>query len=87
MCTWASLQPLSPTDVLPSPIVGVHWHRIVLDEAQEVEGNESSKIVQMCMKLSGDHKWCVSGTPLGTGQISDLKNILVFLGQVSDGGR
>ena len=68
-------------EILPSPIVGIRWNRIVFDEAQEVEGNAKSKIVQMAHKLHGNHKWFVSGTPLGTGNVTDLKNIMTLLNQ------
>tara|TARA_A100001015_G_scaffold276277_1_gene334340 strand:- start:114 stop:1055 length:942 start_codon:yes stop_codon:yes gene_type:complete len=68
-------------EILPSPIIGIRWKRIIFDEAQEVEGNVKSKIVQMVQKLKADHKWFVSGTPLGTGNISDLRNIMTLLNQ------
>jgi len=67
-------------DVFPSPLACINWHRIVIDEAQEVEKGNSN-LINMTMKLSGVHKWCVSGTPLGHGKSEDLKNIMSFLGQ------
>lgn len=44
-------------DVYPSVLACIYWCRVVLDEAQEVEGNLTSNVVQMAFRLKGMHKW------------------------------
>ena len=33
----------------------------------------------MALKLDTDHRWCVSGTPIGRGKLDDLFGLLLFL--------
>jgi hypothetical protein len=49
--------------------VQVHWWRLVLDEAQLVGGGLSSSAV-MATHLTAAHRWCVTGTPIGSGERS-----------------
>ncbi len=56
---------------------GVHWHRIVLDECQEIKSS-TGKVAQECAKLFSNHRWMVSGTPL-VQRIEDLHGELNFL--------
>jgi hypothetical protein len=56
---------------------GVHWHRIVLDECQEIK-TSTGKVAQECAKLFSNHRWMVSGTPL-VQRIEDLHGELNFL--------
>jgi len=46
-------------DIYPSPVTCLNWHRIVVDEAQEVQGAKTCTIFRMTMQLTGHHKWCV----------------------------
>lgn len=46
-------------DIYPSPLTCLNWYRIVLDEAQEVQGAKTSSLFRMTMQLIGKHKWCV----------------------------
>ena len=55
----------------------IHWHRIVLDECQEIKIS-TGKIAQECARLYSNHRWMVSGTPL-VGRIEDLHGELNFL--------
>ena len=41
----------------------VHFHRIVLDEAQAIK-NHMSQISVACRGLMGKHRWAISGTPI-----------------------
>ncbi len=41
----------------------VHFHRIVLDEAQIIK-NHLSQISIACRGLMGKHRWAISGTPI-----------------------
>jgi SNF2 family DNA or RNA helicase len=65
-------------EVCPSPLVCVDWHRLVLDEAQEVEARKSNQAL-MASRLTARHRWCVSGTPLGNGKLEDLQALGNFL--------
>ena len=55
----------------------IDWHRIVLDECQEIK-QPSSNIASMCANLAANHRWMVSGTPL-VSKIEDLHGELNFL--------
>ena len=67
-----------PYVVLPSPLTNVKWWRICLDEAQRVEVPTAAS-ARMARKLFTDRRWCVSGTPIGRGQLDDLYGLLLFL--------
>ena len=41
----------------------------------------SSAATQMALRLSSTIKWCITGTPLGSGKLTDLSALLAFLGQ------
>jgi hypothetical protein len=64
--------------VVPSPLTKIRWWRICLDEAQRVE-TPTAKSAIMALKLETDHRWCVSGTPIGRGRVEDLYGLLLFL--------
>ena len=55
----------------------VVWHRIVLDECQEIKV-ATTGIAAMCAKLSSLRRWMVSGTPLCS-KLEDLHGELNFL--------
>ena len=60
-----------------SPLVGVHWWRVVMDESQMVEGSQSATQV-LTSFISAEHRWCVTGTPIKTG-MCDLQGLISFL--------
>jgi uncharacterized protein YukE len=39
----------------------------------------TAQSAQMALKLSAEHRWCVSGTPIGRGRLEDLYGLLLFL--------
>jgi E3 ubiquitin-protein ligase SHPRH len=60
-----------------SPLVGISWWRICLDEAQMIESGVSqaatvARIIPRC------NAWAVSGTPLRR-DVQDLRGLLIFL--------
>ena len=44
---------------LPTPLTHIHWHRIVLDECQLVEGHTAA--AEMARQLTATYRWAVSG--------------------------
>lgn len=54
-----------------------NWHRIVLDECQEVKCS-TSLIAKQCADLKASYRWMISGTPL-VNRIEDLNGELQFL--------
>ena len=45
---------------LPTPLDHIHWHRVVLDECQLVEGSNAA--AEMARQLVATHRWAVSGS-------------------------
>lgn len=64
--------------VVPSPLSSISWWRVCLDEAQRVE-TPTAGSAQMALKLHTQHRWCVTGTPIGKGKLEDLFGLLLFL--------
>jgi E3 ubiquitin-protein ligase SHPRH len=60
-----------------SPIMGLSWWRILMDEAQMIESGVSKAAVVARM-IPRVNAWCVTGTPVRRG-IEDLLGLLVFL--------
>lgn len=58
-------------------LYGVHWDRIVLDEAHEIRNRETES-ARACFALTGHTKWCLTGTPLHN-SLDDLFSLLHFL--------
>lgn len=55
----------------------VHWHRIVLDEAQMIK-NHRTKVAQAAWRLHANHRWLLSGTPIQN-SVLDLYSYFRFL--------
>jgi E3 ubiquitin-protein ligase SHPRH len=60
-----------------SPLMGISWWRVCLDEAQMVETgvSQAAKVARMIPRCNA---WAVSGTPLRK-DVQDLRGLLVFL--------
>jgi len=61
-----------------SPLLDCHWHRVILDEAQQVHSS-SSVPFRMAARLSCTSRFCVSGTPIGPSGLHDLYGLVSFL--------
>jgi hypothetical protein len=61
-----------------SPLLDCHWHRVILDEAQQVH-SLSSVPFRMAARLSCSSRFCVSGTPIGPSGLHDLYGLVLFL--------
>lgn len=56
------LQDAPPDDC---PILGerCHFHRVILDEAQNIK-NRKAKAALACCRIKSDHRWVLTGTPM-----------------------
>ena len=63
-------------------MIGLKFWRVCIDEAQMVEC-KGTKLVEMSLRISALHRWCVTGTPVqkrieGTNQLFKVsENILL----------
>jgi hypothetical protein len=83
----ATLAALQPFDVVIASygllqqeaalFAGVHWHTIVLDEAQAIK-NSATKRSQAVMALQGDFRLVATGTPLEN-HLGELWNLFRFI--------
>jgi len=64
--------------VLSTPLLQMHWHRVILDEAQMVDV-PTSRSAKMARLLACNHRWGMSGTPLLRG-VEDFRGLCQFLG-------
>ncbi|KAK5108433.1 hypothetical protein LTR62_008320 [Meristemomyces frigidus] len=56
---------------------GVHWYRIMLDEAHSIK-NRNAKSTQACYALLSWYRWCLSGTPMQN-NLDELQSLIKFL--------
>ncbi|CAM6085783.1 unnamed protein product [Calypogeia fissa] len=61
----------------PGLVSGIHWYRIMLDEAHTIK-NLRSQSSQAIFKLSADCRWCLTGTPIQN-KLEDVFSLLHFL--------
>jgi E3 ubiquitin-protein ligase SHPRH len=62
---------------LVSPLSTMQWHRLVVDEAQKVEGL-STRLAQLCSHISARYRWAVTGTPMPR-NFHDILGLLLFV--------
>ena len=61
-----------------SPLLRIKWHRVIVDEAQMV--GPFSNAGEMMERIRSRHRWCVSGTPMNSGnELNDLRGMLTIL--------
>lgn len=56
---------------------GVHWYRIILDEAHSIK-NRSAKSTQATYGLRSWYRWCLTGTPMQN-NLDELQSLICFL--------
>ncbi|QDZ23350.1 ATP-dependent helicase [Chloropicon primus] len=56
---------------------GVHWKRLILDEAHKIKARTTS-VAKSIYSLRSDKKWCLTGTPLQN-RVGELYSLLRFL--------
>ncbi|ANB13340.1 translocase ULS1 [Sugiyamaella lignohabitans] len=66
-----------PVSRVSSPFFEVEWYRIVCDEAQYIK-NKTAVSSKGCAALTGDRRWCLSGTPIQN-RIEELYSLIKFL--------
>ncbi|CAG8882197.1 unnamed protein product [Penicillium salamii] len=58
-------------------IPGAKWHRVIVDEAQNIK-NPSAKSAIACCRLNSTYRWCLTGTPM-MNRLEDFQSLLAFL--------
>ncbi len=58
-------------------LTGIHWHRVVLDEAQNIK-NPKADQTRAVLKLPGRHRLALTGTPVEN-RLTDLWSIFNFI--------
>lgn len=68
------------SDKLDGPKIGcfgVHWYRVVLDEAHSIK-NRNAKSTKACYALQSEFRWCLTGTPMQN-HLDELQSLIHFL--------
>jgi len=73
------LEPRCYNVYFPPPVLCLNFRTIVIDETQRIESEGDGQMLLMSAALEASYRVSVSGTPLGSGRISDIKSLCRFL--------
>jgi hypothetical protein len=66
--------------IYPPPFLCLRYRLLVVDETQNIESpSGGSQVLNMACRIPSLYRVSVSGTPLGTGRLSDLHSLCQFL--------